>query len=47
VVPGDGGVKGADLLVKAFLEASVGVADGEPDLTHDRSPSTGWPFRAA
>src|SRR5690242_10203873 len=40
MVTGDGCIEGADLLVKPFGEASVGVADSEPDLTHDRSPST-------
>src|SRR5438876_6039679 len=39
MVTGDLRVEGADLLTKAFGEASVGVADGEPDLTHHRSPS--------
>jgi hypothetical protein len=39
MVAGDGDVEGADLLVKAFGEASVGVADSDTDLTHHRSPS--------
>jgi len=34
VVAGDGRVERADLLIKAFGEASVGVADSDPDLTH-------------
>src|SRR4029077_5220277 len=37
VAGGGGGVEGADLLVKASGEASVGVADSEPDLTHHLS----------
>ena len=41
MVAGDGGVEFADLLIEAFGEISVGVADGEPDLIHHRSPSTG------
>jgi hypothetical protein len=43
-VTGDGGVERADLLIKAFGEASVGVADSEPVLTHRWSPLR---FRAA
>ena len=38
MVAAGGGVEGADLLVEAFGEVSVGVADGEPGLTHHRSP---------
>jgi hypothetical protein len=43
MVTGGGGVEGADLLIKAFGEVSVGVADSEPELTHHRSPSMGRP----
>jgi hypothetical protein len=39
MVAGGGGVEGADLLIKAFGETSIAVADREPDLTHRRSPS--------
>jgi hypothetical protein len=39
MMTGDGGVEFADLLVQAFLEVSVGVADREPDLIYDRSPT--------
>ena len=39
MVAGNGGDEGADLLIKAFGEASIAVADREPDLTHHRSPS--------
>ena len=35
-----------EILVTHFI-VSVGVADGEPDLTHDRSRSTDGRFRAA
>jgi hypothetical protein len=54
MVAGGGGVEGADLLIEAFGEASVGVADNEPDFGHHRSPFTetagrahGRGFRAA
>src|SRR6266566_489010 len=41
MVAGGGGVEFADLLIEAFGEVSVGIADGEPDLIHHRSPSMG------
>jgi hypothetical protein len=41
MMTGDGGVEGTDLFIKAFGEASVGVANSEPDLIHHRSPSMG------
>lgn len=34
MVAGDGGVEGADLLTKAFPQASVGLAGNERYLTH-------------
>jgi hypothetical protein len=38
MVAGDGGVEGADLLIEAIPQASVGTADSQPDLTHHWSP---------
>jgi hypothetical protein len=40
MVAAGGGVEGADLLVEAFGEVSVGLTDGEPGLTHHRAPLT-------
>ena len=37
--PATAALKGPDLLVKAFGEASAGVAGCDPDLTHHLSPS--------
>jgi hypothetical protein len=45
--PATAALKGPDLLVKAFGEASAGVAGCDPDLTHHLSPSMETPTAAS